>query len=252
MTKRRFWPLCLAAALLLSGCEDTASNGSAANQDSTQGSRARFALVGDYLYTISGSALQLFDISTPQSPNPWARVELAWDIETLFPYEQYLLVGSETGMHVLENSDPASPQHLYEFAHARSCEPVVAENGTAYITLRADDTCVAEDANANKLEIVDISNIAEPALIRSYAMQAPSGLAIDNATLFVCDSIAGLKVFDVTDPAAIEVLDVHVDVDCFDVITRDGRLFVSVENQLLQYDYSSFPMTQLSALSYGE
>ncbi|MCB1757113.1 MAG: hypothetical protein KDJ38_16440 [Gammaproteobacteria bacterium] len=235
--------------LVVSACEDSGSGGNQNPQDSTQGSRARFALIGDYLYTISGSWLQLFDITSPESPNPWARMQLEWDIETLFPYENYLLIGSRSGMHVLENSDPANPRYVTEFDHARSCDPVVAEGDIAFVTLRSSVDCWGEGASINQLDVIDIADITDPALIRSYVMQSPSGLAVDGGTLFICDSIAGLKVFDATDPAAITVLDVQADVDCYDVIARDSRLYVSEEDQLLQFDYSTFPMTLISSIS---
>ncbi len=207
---------------------------------------ARFALVGDYLYTISGSSLQLFDIEDPSSPNPWVRMHLDWDIETLFPYQDYLLVGSESGVHILDNSQPGSPLYITEFTHARACDPVVAENDIAYVTLRGGSSC-AIDA-ANQLDVLDLSDMSKPELIRSYPMQEPKGLAVDGQWLFVCDGSAGLKVFDTTVSAALSVVDKHPDVDCFDVIARDQRLYVSVEDRLIQYSYATFPMVKLSEL----
>jgi len=237
----------VATIMAISACDGESSGGN--NQDSTQGSRARFAMMGDFLYTISGDSLQLFDIKNPASPNPWARVRVEWDIETLFPYNTHLLIGSQSGVHIFDNTDPANPAYVTEFTHARSCDPVVAESNIAYVTLRSNDNCTGAIGQINQLDIIDLSDITAPALIKSYAMQAPSGLAIDGGTLFICDSIAGLKVFDASNPAALTVLDIQTDINCYDVIASGGRLYVSEADQLLQFDYTRFPMTLVSKLA---
>lgn len=239
--------LILLTAALISACGGESSTNRTATNDGTGGSTALFAMVDDYLYTISGSSLQLFDISAPESPNPWAKVYLDWDIETLFPYEDHLLVGSQTGVHILDNSDPGDPRYITEFSHNRSCDPVVAENDVAYVTLHSAANCNAGDLN--QLDVLDIEDLENPKLIKTYPMQTPKGLAVDGQYLFICDDIAGLKVFDTTTPDALTVLDTVPGVDCFDVIAKDQRLYVSVTDRLLQYDYSSLPLTKISELT---
>ena len=238
--------------ITMGGCGEGSGGGTSGDSlssDGTAGSMARFALVGDYLYTISGSALQLYDIEEPSSPNPWVKMYLDWDIETLFPYEDYLLVGSESGVHILDNSTPGSPRYITEFSHARSCDPVVAENGIGYVTLSSGSSC--RTRGLNQLDVLDLSDITKPKLIRTYPMQEPKGLAIDGKWLFVCDGSAGLKVFDVTQPNALSVADKHPSLDCFDVIAKDNRLYVSVENSLVQFSYETMPMTRLSEWVVG-
>lgn len=233
--------------LLLNGCEGgTDANGNALTRDGHAGSRSRFALIDDYLYTISGSDLQLFDIETPASPNPWVKVSLDWDIETIFPYGNYILIGSETGVHILDNSTPGSPQYITEFQHARSCDPVVAQNGIGYVTLNSAARCGR--FGINQLDILDLADLTSPKLIKTYPMQAPTGLAIDGQWLFVCDGKAGLKIFDTSDVEKLVIVDKHPKINCFDVIAKDSQLYVSVADRLIQYDYSTFPMLQLSEL----
>ncbi len=83
----------------LSACESSGSSrsGEGAVVTGTGGSTARMTISGDYLYAISGSRVQLFDISTPASPLPYTQVEVEWDIQTLFPHEEHLLVGAASG-----------------------------------------------------------------------------------------------------------------------------------------------------------
>lgn len=237
----------LVCLLLLVGCNggsDSSSN-TATSSDSTGGSRARMTLIGDYLYTIAGADVQLMDISTPQSPSFWNKTRLDWDIETLFPYKDYLLVGSETGVHIMDNSTVGSPQRLSKFTHARSCDPVVAANDIAYVTLNANALCWSDTASS-QLDVLDLSDMSNPTLIKTYPMQEPTGLAVSGQWLFICDGRAGLKVFDNNDPRNLTVQYKLPAVNCFDLIAKDNTLYISTANKLLQYDYSSLPLTLIS------
>lgn len=248
----KLYLIVIASFLLLSGCGggDSSNDQASASSDSTGGSRARMTLIGDYLYTISGSDVQLMDVSTPESPNFWNRTRLAWDIETLFPYGDYLLVGSETGVHIMDNSTVGSPQVLSKFIHARSCDPVVAANDIGYVTLNAEALCWSETASS-QLDVLDLSDMSNPTLIKSYPMQEPTGLAVSGQWLFVCDGKAGLKVFDNIDPMNLSIQDKLPEVNCFDLIAKDDTLYISTADKLLQYDYSSLPLTLISEYQVG-
>ncbi len=69
-------------------------------------------------------------------------------------------------------------------------------------------------------------------------MQGPYGLGIDGDILFICDGAAGLKVYDVNDPASIELLDHISDYETYDVILTDASAIVVGPGGLYQYDYS--------------
>jgi len=55
----------------------------------------------------------------------------------------------------------------------------------------------------NQLDVIDITNLTNPQLIKSYPMFKPKGLSVYNNTLFLADSEAGVKIFDCTDSEAI-------------------------------------------------
>jgi hypothetical protein len=198
------------------------------------GSLARFTIVGDYLYTLCGSALQLFDITDPAKPAVWKKIQIGWDIETIFPYEDKLFIGGQTGMYVFDNSNPAKPRRLSRFAHVTSCDPVVVEGNYAYVTLRGGTRCGGLD---DQLDIIDISDIANPKLVRSHRMSGPYGLGIDQGTLFICDAEEGLKLFDASDPRNLQPLRNFYDIYPIDVILDDQRAIVVGREGLYQYDY---------------
>ncbi|MCL5991696.1 MAG: hypothetical protein M1419_06290 [Bacteroidetes bacterium] len=199
------------------------------------GSMARFTTYDKYLYVVDRSNLQSIDISIPENPRPWNKVNIGWNIETIFPFGDKLFIGSQTGMFIYDASTPWNPKYLGQFSHARGCDPVVAEGKYAYVTLRTGTSCAG---NLNQLDILDITNLTEPKLLKSYPMQEPAGVGIDGTTLFICDGKAGLKVFDVKDPMNIELLNWQSDIQTYDIIPL-GKIAIMIgSNGLFQYDYS--------------
>jgi hypothetical protein len=164
-------------------------------------------------------------------------VQIDWDIQTLFPYGDYLLVGAADGMHILDNSDPASPMHVGDFQHARAVDPVVAQNDVAYVTLKVDTTQPANGI-ANQMNIIDIADVTQPVLLDTVPMQGPEGLSVSGDRLYVCDDIAGLKIFDVSNPSQAVFQDAIAGVDCSDVIASGNVLFLISDDGLAQYDLS--------------
>ena len=200
------------------------------------GSMARFTIYDKYLYTVCNTALQTFDIENPANPKAWAQINIGWNIETIYPFKGKLFIGSRTGMFIYDVSTPWNPTYISQFNHFRACDPVVADDKYAYVTLKGGNNC---GNNLNQLDIIDISNIFDPKLIKSYPMQGPLGVGIDDEILFVCDSKAGLKVFDASKPDDIKLLDWESDFNTYDIIPMGKRAIVVAEDGIYQYDYSN-------------
>ena len=201
------------------------------------GSMARFAVYDNYLYAINNSELKLFDIASPTDPISSSIISIGWDIETIFPYNDKLFIGSQTGLFIYDLATPSAPSYLAEFAHVRSCDPVVVEGDYAYVTLRSGNFCGGFN---NQLDVIDISTLSSPQLIKSYPMTEPYGLGVDNGQLFICDGDDGLKVYSVADPYAIDqnLLSHQADINTFDVIPFNNVLMMIGNDGLYQYDYS--------------
>lgn len=199
------------------------------------GSMARFTIYVNHLYSVDGTSLQIFDISQAQNPRAWAKQNIGWQIETIYPFKNRLFIGSTTGMFVYDVSNPAQPKQIGQFQHARACDPVVADDKYAYVTLRSNTRCTGF---ANQLDVIDISDLSNPKLLKSYPMQEPAGLGLDGNTLFICDGPAGLKVFDVTNPLDMQLIDWESDLKTFDVIPLGESLLMIGDDGLFQYNYS--------------
>ncbi|MEZ4632913.1 MAG: hypothetical protein R2880_19745 [Deinococcales bacterium] len=212
---------------------------------SQAGSLTRFAAMQEVLYTIDGSALQNFNIADPRDPKVLNRLPVGFGIETLFPYEDKLFIGAMQGMHIYDASTPSNPQALGSINHIQSCDPVVVQGNLAYVTLRG--SCFNQ---ANRLEIIDISEPSTAKVVNNYLLQEPYGLGIDGDYLFVCDGDAGLKVFDhATEPDNLSMIRQFDEVKARDIIPFENQAIVIAENGLFQYDYSALPGGNLQLLS---
>lgn len=211
-------------------------NSESFNPDVSQGgSLARFTIVDNFLYVVGQTDLKLFRLNDPINPALWATIEIGWGVETIFPFKDKLFIGSQTGMFIFDNSNPANPTQISQFLHVVSCDPVVADDDYAYVTLRNGTNC---RQGSNQLDIIDISDITNPSLTKSYAMHNPHGLGVKGNTLFICDADAGLKVFDATDVENLEIRDHISENTVYDIIPIGDIAIVIGPDGLYQYDCS--------------
>jgi hypothetical protein len=214
----------------------------------TGGSMARFIINGDQFYGLNQNDMQIVNISDPLRPVVGTKIDIQRTVETVFIDSTYLFIGTQTGMLIYDISVPATPVYKSEYSHFQSCDPVVVKDNLAYVTLRAGNLCGNWQ---NVLEVVDMSNIMNPTLLKSYLMTEPYGLGIDNKTLFVCDGPAGLKIFDATDPLQIDqhMLKQYTELNAIDVIPFGNVLIMIAADGLYQYSYSDLQnIVQLSKI----
>ncbi len=200
------------------------------------GSMSRFALVGNYLYMVSSSKLEVMDVSVPAEPVAVNSINLGWGIETIYPFKDKLFIGSNTGMFIYSIDNPASPAQMGTFAHARVCDPVIADDYYAYVTLRNGSQC---NGFLNELNVIDISNLYNPVLLKRYDLFNPHGLSKDGNTLLICDGRDGLKVFDATDVKNLQLKQHIKGPDTYDVIAYNNIALVVAQDGLYQYNYSN-------------
>lgn len=204
----------------------------------TGGSMARFMLNNDFLYLISHPwMLKTVDIKASDKMIVVDSIGVSRSMETLFKVQDKLFMGTTTGMLIYDISNAATPKQISQYDHLTACDPVVVDGQYAYVTLRTGTRCTN---GQNLLEVIDISSIANPFLVKSYPLFNPHGLGVDGNLLFVCDGKAGLKIYDKSDPLAIITHQVayYPDFDTFDVIPMDGILMLTGEKGIYQYDYS--------------
>jgi hypothetical protein len=200
------------------------------------GSLARFAIVNEHLYTVSHSSLKVIRLNTGTPLTVSNEKQLGWGIETIYPFRDKLFIGSNRGMFIYDLQNPNNPQQLSTFTHATACDPVIADNDYAYVTLRSGVAC--SGAN-NQLDVINVSNLQSPQLVRTYPLTNPIGLSKSGDLLFVCDGVSGVRVFNASDPAQLlERTRLNVP-EPYEVIAWNTIALVVAKDGLYQYDYSN-------------
>ncbi len=245
----------LSVILMLVSCDTDnffASDGvdSSYSESGTAGSMARFAIKGDKLYVVTSTELKTFDISNPSEMTEGGSMSLDWGVETIFPYNNYLFIGTMTGMHIIDVSNTDAIKYVGTYEHIVSCDPVVVYEKYAYITLHSESNWCGN--NSNELHVVDIDKIFDEDF--SYVspetvlqMTNPLGLGVTEKYLFVCDEV--LKVYDRSNPVSPVFLTSFDAVsNPYDVIPLDDLLIVVAEDGLYQFQFTDESITFLSHL----
>jgi hypothetical protein len=225
-------------AYLDNGLSSFAAATSSSASFGKSGSMARFGLYGDYLYIADEYQLYLINVYDADDPFLSGKYGVG-NVETLFIYDGHLFFGTPTGMIVYSLEVPSVPKHTGYFWHVNSCDPVVIQDGYAYVTLRGGTDCA--NSTINRLDVIECSDdYTEYTLVDSHSLTEPYGLGIDNNILFICDGKAGLKVYDVADKRNIDkhLLASFPAIQTYDVIPVNGYLFMIGNDGFYLYDYS--------------
>lgn len=234
----------IVAFVLLFSCSESPFSVSPDNASSISkgGSTAKFAIKGDFLYTVENESLRVFDISNEDETLLLKKLDVNWKIETIFPYGNLLFLGTQSGVMIYDISAPSRPRYISDYAHIVSCDPVVTDGNYAYVTLRTGTNC---GRPINELHILNLTDIANPVLINSISMTNPRGLAINNDILYVCDD--GVKVLDVSDKKHIIAIDHIKNIPANDIIFYRNQLLVIADDGFYQFDAND--LTQISFYS---
>lgn len=225
--------------VLVNSCSKSESTGTNnASNTGKGGSMARFTIANNTLYTVDNTTIKAYDITNAANPSAGTAVTLDFNpmLETIFYYQNKLFIGSRSAMYIYDVSNPLNPIHLSTYEHVLSCDPVVVQGNTAYVTLRAGNNC---GRSQSLLDVIDIGNPSSPKLIRSINMQSPYGLGIQGSTLFVCEGSNGFKVFDVSNAQNPVLVKTITGMFGYDVIPLSNLLLLTGSNGLFQYSYTN-------------
>lgn len=212
------------------------------NQVSTGmgGSMAQFTIIDNYLYTVDYKSLKVFHIVDPLNPELLETINLGVGIETIYPENNHLFIGTQNGVLIYDVTNPRAPEEVSEIDHVTSCDPVIANDRYAIATLRGGTPC---NGNLNMLDIIDIEDLSNPVLSVSYPLINPYGLgfsASNENLIYVCDGYSGFKAFDISNIAMIEEVMIMEELEAIDVISASGNLLVVLTRQgIYQFDSSN-------------
>ena len=224
--------------LVRPGMSLTANMAKAAQSYGTGGSMARFTLMEGHLFAVDQNTLRVFDVVNPAEPKFVKPIDLGWGIETIFPFQQKLFIGSNRGMHIYDASTPYAPTRMAVYEHVLSCDPVVVNEEHAFVTLRSGNFCVN---GVNELHVIDIKDPYQPKLKKAYPMLNPHGLGLAEQFLYVAEGKHGLKSFNVKDVLSIDKnqLEFLQSMKSVDLIPGPKSLIVIGPDGVCQFDYSN-------------
>ena len=237
----KFTEFSLSADAATNGTQQTSAAG-------IGGSMARFGLIGNHLLAVDNSSYYDFDLTDATNPSLEIKSGMGWGIETMFLSGNNMFLGTQSGMLVYSVADVTKPTYISNFWHATGCDPVVVQNNRAYVTIRGGNPC---GSLVNRLDVLDISILKTPVLMRSYNMTGPYGLGIDGDVLFVCDGTAGLKVYNAADPYLISehLIATFKDINAYDVIPLGNSLLMIGQDGFYQYSYTNLnDIKQISSI----
>ncbi|MGV7225168.1 MAG: LVIVD repeat-containing protein [Nitrospinales bacterium] len=245
--KNLIYPIFILCLFLSSCSEDSFfsfSGNDSAPAVSKGGSTARFAIKDNHLYSVDNEHLSTFDISSENESVLLEKQHIGWGAETIFPFGDFLFLGTQTGVMIFDVSNPATPRFISEYNHIVACDPVVTNGVHAFLTLRTGTNCWR---TVNELQVLDVQNINNPEFLCSFPLTNPRGLAIHDNYLYVCDD--GVKVFDISDVCNIVEVYHIPDIPANDVIYHRDYLLVTADNGFYQFRASD--LTQLSYYDYA-
>jgi len=228
-------------------CLYASSSESKSTAPGIAGSMAKMVILNDRLYTLSDNhMLQIINLENASQPVLSTQMAAGFDLETIYPFQNKLFLGSTTGVYIYDISNPDAPVANGTFWHGRSCDPVITDGDYAYVTLHEGTFC---GGASNELDVVNVKNLNTPALMKVYSMTKPMGLTKDGHLLFVCD-VEGVKVFDASDPGQLKpVKTLPGTGNAYDVIAANHRLLVSSKNGIYQFDHTKPGIPVLSILA---
>lgn len=228
-------------SLFLCQCEkDSSSLNKSTTTVGKGGSLARFAITGNYLYSVDDTQLKVFDISNAANPVLANTEDIGFEIETIFPFKDKLFIGSASQVYIYSIEDPAKPTLLSSAISPqvmRRCDPVVAKDSVAFATLRTNGPC---GGSQSILAVYNIKDILHPVQVATYPVGEPYGLGYSNDVLYVCDKQRGLLLFDISLPYQPQVIDISIfDGSYVDVIPYQNTLICWTTAGMILYDISN-------------
>jgi hypothetical protein len=214
---------------------------------------SRFEVRGNLVYTIDDRGrLGIFDVSDPFAPQTISRTEVGFELEgfDVVGSAVYLMAASGDELKVFDVSDPAAPVEIGSStraaglgisvvdgrAYLASCRLSVLDVddptepqwlgeieliGSAGVAVKVVDGLAYVLDRRYGLEIIDVSGSLESAVIGkgpSIETSLATGLDVDGSRAIL--NLLGLEVYDISDPAAPELLHRNWQTEFFAVEVR--------------------------------
>ncbi len=243
--------LLLPLLLVLAGCSTSDTSVSPAGAPGMQGNTgtggalARFTITGDHLFVVDDQRLYSYKLQAGQAPTQMSATPVGFNIETIYAFRDKLFIGSQNAMHIYSIANPEQPTELGIAQHVTACDPAIANDSFAYVTVRSGTNC---GGATNALISYNVRNIMAPVETSQLDLAQPQGLGFGSGgRLYVCDGDAGLHVYSLSNPQQPSLIKTITGQNFHDVIVLDDLLVCSVEGGTALYSRGSVDNVQFLA-----
>lgn len=218
-----------------------------------KGTMNKITTMNQYAYVVGNAEIFVFSDNMDEMQMVNRVNTHSSDIETIYPYGDYLYLGTQSSMELLNTDNPEYPSHVSSYWHQTACDPVLPTGDVAYLTLRSADNsgCAGDD---NTLEVIDMTNETDPTPLNSVVMDSPYGLGVDGNYLWVGQGTNGLTLLDNSDKTNPTVITTFSNV-AYDVIPdpyHTNAIYVTGDNgmELYNVDYNSLTLSAVTSINY--
>lgn len=199
------------------------------------GSTARFTIHGDFLYIVNNTDLKVVDIADADDPVYKSTTDIGSGIETIYGYKNNLFIGSMFGMQIYTIDNSGTPVFMSDYRHQTACDPVIANDQYAYVTIRSGLECSNQLFEANRLITIDITDLRNPYDVDQIQMINPRGLAFFKEDLYVAEGQNGLKRFSLADPAHPTLVQFYDTIPANDMIALESTMIITRDTGIYQF-----------------
>lgn len=233
--------------------QSTVPSSFAGNGTDIKGTLNKIAVHQNYVYVIGNDCIFTFQDS-PSNITKLNKEYVGSNLETIYPQNNNLFIGTRFSMIVMSISNPSMPSYISEYNHPTSCDPVLPNGNVAYLTLRTGDFSGCS-GDVNSISVLNISNVSNPIKIDEFTLASPYGMTLINTNLFVGEGANGITIFDATNPSSIVQTTHNASVKAFDIIkhpTINDVILTTGTNGLTQYkiDYTTMNFQLMSTINY--
>lgn len=234
---KKIFFIIITGSLLIGSCsKDSSTSADKTTSTSTTGqggSLARFTTAMDHMYVVDDKKLYTYSLLDEKHPQLKGSIDVGFSIETIYSYKDKLFIGSSNAMYVYSLTDPAHPSKLGQATHVRACDPVIANDSLAYVTVRSGSRC---GGNVSALIVYDVKYITQPQERGRVTMESPWGLGMSGNRLYVCNGLNGLNVYDISNPIQPKLVKQLAGGTFYDVIIIDNLMVAMIEGGTALYE----------------
>ncbi len=219
-----------------------------------KGTLNKITTLNNYAYVVGNDEIFVFS-DQGNTMSYLNRIDVyTGDVETIYPYDNYLYLGTQSSMELFSTANPEAPSHVSEYWHPTSCDPVLPTGDVAYLTLRsADNSGCAGDENT--LTVIDMTDIFHPEQLNSVVMDSPYGIGLDGDYLWIGEGNNGLTLLDNSNPHNPTILKTFTGVQAYDVIPNPyqaNSIYVTGDNGMNVYsvDYNALTISPVTSIYY--